>query len=386
MVAENRPVLRHLYYNMHREHQFTAIILSFAFVSPAVWAATPDLTKLPPPATTPGLTYAKDIRPILEESCFRCHGERRQRGGLRLDSLEAILKGGEDGKVINPSHSIESPLVIAVAQLDDETAMPPKRGGGPGGGPGGFGGGRGSGGTNRFGGGSGRGPGGGFGGGPGGFGGFGRTMLAQIMMSQGDKNKDQKLSKVEFTALAETWYDNLDADKTGKLNKELFTQRLDVLLLPDNQTNATPVAANAGANSNPNGGTALRTGFIGTGIFTAADGNKDGSITRAEFESTFAKWFDQFDSEKTGALTEETLYAGLSSALPRQNFGGFGGGQGGPGGFSGGSGGPDGPGGFGGGAGSGGFGGGGGGGGPTPKPLTAAQVGLIRAWIDQGAK
>jgi hypothetical protein len=372
------------YDNMHRQYQFAAIILSLAFALPDLWAATPDLTKLPPPANTPGLTYAKDVRPMLEESCFRCHGEQRQRGGLRLDSLEAALKGGEDGKVINPAHSKDSPLVIAVAQLDDDTAMPPKRGGGPGGGGlGGFGGGRGGGGTNRFGGGGGRGPGGGgFGGGPGGFGGFGRTMLAQIMMSQGDNNKDQKLSKVEFTALADTWYEKLDADKAGKLNKDLFTQRLDVLLLPDSQTNGTPVAANAGANPGPNGGTPLRTGFIGTGIFTAADGDKDGSLTRAEFQNTFAKWFDQFDSEKTGALSEETLYAGLSSALPRQNFGGFGGGPGGPGGFGSGGG----SGGFGGGAGSGGFGSGGGAGGPAPKPLTPAQVGLIRAWIDQGAK
>jgi len=183
--------------------------------------------------------------------------------------------------------------------------------------------------------------------------------------------------------LADSWYDKLDADKASKLNKELFTQRLDVLLLPDSQTNGTPVAANAGANPGPNGGTSLRTGFIGAGIFTASDGNKDGAVTRAEFQNTFAKWFDQFDSEKSGKLTEETLYAGLSSALPRQNFGGFGGGpgggQGGPGGFGAGGG----PGGFGGGTGAGGF---GGGGGAAPKPLTPTQVGLIRAWIDQGAK
>ena len=105
-------------------------------------AGQPDLSKLPPPAKKTGLTYTKDIRPILETSCFRCHGEDRPKGNLRLDSLDALLKGSEHGRVVTPGKSEKSPLVIAVAQIDDETAMPPKpkpgRGpGGQGGGPGG---------------------------------------------------------------------------------------------------------------------------------------------------------------------------------------------------------------------------------------------------------
>ena len=101
-----------------------------------------DVSKLPPPADKKALTYAKDIRPLFEASCFRCHGEERQKGELRLDSLEAVLKGGEDGKVVVPGASKKSLLVIAAARIDDETAMPPKpKPGGPGGqfggGPGG---------------------------------------------------------------------------------------------------------------------------------------------------------------------------------------------------------------------------------------------------------
>src|SRR3989441_4210783 len=99
-----------------------------------------DVSKLPPGADRKGVTYAKDIRPIFEASCFRCHGEERQKGDLRLDSLEAVLKGGEDGKVIVPGASKKSLLVIAASRIDDETAMPPKpKPGGPGG-PGGRGG------------------------------------------------------------------------------------------------------------------------------------------------------------------------------------------------------------------------------------------------------
>ena len=95
----------------------------------------PDLSKLPPASKQAGLTYEKDIRPMLEQSCFRCHGKDKQKGELRLDTLEAVLKGGEDGKVVTPGESAKSALVVSAAQIDDETAMPPKKKGGPGNGP-----------------------------------------------------------------------------------------------------------------------------------------------------------------------------------------------------------------------------------------------------------
>ena len=94
-----------------------------------------DVSKLPPPVDKKGVTYAKDIRPLFEASCFQCHGQEKQKGELRLDSLEAVLKGGEEGKVIVPGTSKKSLLVIAASRIDDETAMPPKPK--PGGGPGG---------------------------------------------------------------------------------------------------------------------------------------------------------------------------------------------------------------------------------------------------------
>jgi hypothetical protein len=109
-----------------------------------------DLSKLPAPSDKKALTYAKDIRPLFEGSCLRCHGENRPKGDLRLDSLDSVLRGGKDGKVIVPGQSKKSLLVIAAAQINDDTAMPPKRGMGGRGGPGGPGGGapRGPGGGN----------------------------------------------------------------------------------------------------------------------------------------------------------------------------------------------------------------------------------------------
>src|SRR2546422_11013851 len=58
-----------------------------------------DLNKLPPAASKQGVTYEKDIRPMLQASCFRCHGAERPKSGLRLDSLEGVMTGGGGGKI-----------------------------------------------------------------------------------------------------------------------------------------------------------------------------------------------------------------------------------------------------------------------------------------------
>src|ERR1041385_8398690 len=44
--------------------------------------------------------FAKQIRPILQQNCVKCHGPEKQKGKLRLDSKDAAMKGGKDGVVI----------------------------------------------------------------------------------------------------------------------------------------------------------------------------------------------------------------------------------------------------------------------------------------------
>jgi mono/diheme cytochrome c family protein len=87
-----------------------------------------DLSKLPPASDKTSVTYATDIKPILEKSCITCHGADKHKGRLRLDGLEAVLKGGEDGKVVVPGNSAESMLVHNIAQAGDPDAyMPPPK-------------------------------------------------------------------------------------------------------------------------------------------------------------------------------------------------------------------------------------------------------------------
>ena len=101
-------------------------VLAATSLTAAAGSEKVDLSKLPPAANKPGVTYASDIRPILEKTCFRCHGPEKHKGHLRLDSREAALKGGEDGKVIVPGQSAKSLLVNNVARIGDEDNwMPP---------------------------------------------------------------------------------------------------------------------------------------------------------------------------------------------------------------------------------------------------------------------
>lgn len=86
-----------------------------------------DLSKLPPAAAKQGITYAGDIKGMLDKSCIKCHGAEKPKARLRLDSLEGVLKGGEDGKVITPGDGTKSMLLISVARIGHEDSwMPPK--------------------------------------------------------------------------------------------------------------------------------------------------------------------------------------------------------------------------------------------------------------------
>jgi mono/diheme cytochrome c family protein len=60
----------------------------------------------------PKIDFVKQVRPILAESCYKCHGAEKTKGGLRLDSPEAITKGGKDGKAIEKGAPETSPLFL----------------------------------------------------------------------------------------------------------------------------------------------------------------------------------------------------------------------------------------------------------------------------------
>ena len=70
--------------------------------------------------------FEKKIRPLLAEKCYACHSAKQKTpmGGLRLDSLAAILKGGDTGPAVRPGDR-ESLLLRAVSYKHLELKMPP---------------------------------------------------------------------------------------------------------------------------------------------------------------------------------------------------------------------------------------------------------------------
>jgi mono/diheme cytochrome c family protein len=69
-----------------------------------------------------GVDYRKEIRPILQERCYACHGALAQKSKLRVDSGANMLRHG----VIVPGKPAESELIARVSSTDDKTRMPPE--------------------------------------------------------------------------------------------------------------------------------------------------------------------------------------------------------------------------------------------------------------------
>ncbi|HJZ93083.1 MAG TPA: c-type cytochrome domain-containing protein, partial [Gemmataceae bacterium] len=83
---------------------------------------------LPGAAAPPADGYEARIRPVLVEHCYKCHSaeHKTEKGGLRLDTREGMLKGGESGPAIVPGKPGDSLLIRAIRQTGDGPKMPPK--------------------------------------------------------------------------------------------------------------------------------------------------------------------------------------------------------------------------------------------------------------------
>ena len=96
------------------------VTLSFLLTAPAaggLWAAEVD--------------YLRDVKPLLQERCYACHGTLKQKNKLRLDTVVAMLKGGSDGPVIQRREPSRSLLIKRVTATDLDERMPPENEGEP---------------------------------------------------------------------------------------------------------------------------------------------------------------------------------------------------------------------------------------------------------------
>src|SRR5574341_2118661 len=101
------------------------LLAAFAFFSFAPFATREHALMPALAAPTAQISFDRDIRPILAERCLACHGEKKQSGGLRLDTKSFAMRGGQSGPVIVAGKAAESRLYQRIAAKNDDERMPP---------------------------------------------------------------------------------------------------------------------------------------------------------------------------------------------------------------------------------------------------------------------
>lgn len=101
-----------------------ALVVSLGFLSASIAEAEDAL----PAAAKTEIDFARDVEPILNGSCLKCHGPDKQKSDYRIDSREAAIRGGDEGPAILVGDSAKSPLIRFVARIDEDIQMPPSKG------------------------------------------------------------------------------------------------------------------------------------------------------------------------------------------------------------------------------------------------------------------
>ncbi len=78
------------------------------------------------PAADDVVSFAEDVRPILQARCFSCHGALKQEASLRVDTVAALLAGGDSGAAVRGRAADESLLLERVSAADEFVRMPPE--------------------------------------------------------------------------------------------------------------------------------------------------------------------------------------------------------------------------------------------------------------------
>jgi hypothetical protein len=95
----------------------TRFLLLWLVLAGVLWADEPTPEQIE--------FFEKRVRPVLVERCAECHGEGKDKGGLRITSGDALRKGGDSGPAIVPGKPDESLLIEAIGHRAD-IKMPPK--------------------------------------------------------------------------------------------------------------------------------------------------------------------------------------------------------------------------------------------------------------------
>src|ERR1041385_8790496 len=102
-----------------------AVVAALALSMTVSHRASGDTQTKLPPAASKKVDYLQDIKPLLAQNCYSCHGPEVQQAGLRLDLRQNALRGGDYGPVIKIGDSAASKLIRRVVDGDGGLQMPP---------------------------------------------------------------------------------------------------------------------------------------------------------------------------------------------------------------------------------------------------------------------
>lgn len=137
-------------------------------------------------------------------------------------------------------------------------------------------------------------------------GGFGRGRLAMHMLIQGDLNEDKSISKKELLTMLSGWFDVMDREKAGKLNKAAFIKALPDAFFPSGRK---PLGR-------------IPEPYVAVGLFSLADSDEDGMATKQSLTSSFDGLLEKLAPGNSGKLNEHSLMIGLQSLIHQSRNGG----------------------------------------------------------------
>lgn len=106
-------------------HRVRLVKRETIFALAFVFLPLSSLSASEPTRPTMEVDYFRDVKPLLKERCYTCHGALKQEGSLRLDTVELILIGGDSGPVLVRNEPDKS-LLIEKVSLTGEGRMPPE--------------------------------------------------------------------------------------------------------------------------------------------------------------------------------------------------------------------------------------------------------------------
>jgi spore coat protein H len=136
-------------------------------------------------------------------------------------------------------------------------------------------------------------------------GGFGRGRLAMHMLIQGDLNEDKSISKKELLTMLSGWFDVMDREKAGKLNKAAFIKALPDAFFPSGRK---PLGR-------------IPEPYVAVGLFLLADSDEDGMATKQSLTSSFDGLLEKLAPGNSGKLNEHSLMIGLQSLIHQSRNG-----------------------------------------------------------------